>query len=329
MGGKSTPDFGDVAASQGEENQAVIRDQIYANRPTQYTPWGYTQWTNQQVIDPATGEPTTQWTQTSGLSPELQSILDKQIAIQGGRTDLGGLLTDRMFGEFGTPMDWGNLSPMGQVPIAQFTRPEGDIGDPTQTRQRAEDMMYQQATSRLDPAFQGRRQALEIKLRNQGLGPEDAAWQAQMGNLGQQETDAYNQAMFSASAAGRDEAGQMFNQMMGRNQNAFQQALASNQQNWQQAMAGSQYANQIRQQQMAEAMQQRGFSLNEINALLSGQQVGMPQMPNFMGAGAAQPAPIYQGAVDSSNIEQMQRQGLYSGLAGLAGSGLTAWGLRG
>ena len=35
-------------------------------------------------------------------------------------------------------------------------------------------------------------------------------------------------------------------------------------------------------------MQKRGWSLNEINALISGQQVGMPQMPSFNPAAAAE-----------------------------------------
>ena len=55
------------------------------------------------------------------------------------------------------------------------------------------------------------------------------------------------------------------------------------------------------QQQITEAMTKRGFSLNEINGLLSGQQVNTPQMPSFQGASAAQAAPIYQAAVDQGN----------------------------
>ena len=47
-------------------------------------------------------------------------------------------------------------------------------------------------------------------------------------------------------------------------------------------MQAANYANALRQQQIGEAMGRRGQSLNEINALLSGQQVGMPQMPTFM-----------------------------------------------
>ena len=165
-------------------------------------------------------------------------------------------------------------------------------------------------------------------MRNQGLGPEDAAWRSQMEGLGQQETDATNQAMWSAVGAGRDESNSMFSQMMGRNQNQYNQAMGANQQNFGQAMQGSQYANQIRQQQITEAMQKRGFSLNEINALLSGQQVQAPQMPNFAQASSAQPAPLYQGAVDSANIDAGNQQALWSGIGDLAGAGLTYAGTR-
>ena len=325
MGGKSSPNLQDVASIQGDVNDQVIRAQTYANRPTQMTPWGYTSWSPEAFRDPASGETVTRWNQTQGLTPELQNILNKQIALQGGRTDLAGGLTQRMAQEFGAPMDWRGLSPMGTVPNAQFTLPEGDVGSPYETRQRAEDAMFNQARSRLDPMFQSRRDALEIKLRNQGLRPEDQAYQSQMRDLGQQETDAYNQAMWSATGEGRAEAGQMFGQMMGRNQNLFNQALQANAQNFGQALTGSQYANQIRQQQLAEAMQRRGFSLNEINALLSGQQVQSPQMPNFATANLGNPANLYQSAVDQANLQAGQNQSMWGGIGDLAGAGLGAY----
>lgn len=356
MGGKSSssPDYAGAAVAQGEANREVVRDQTYANRPTQVTPWGYTSWESGQAVDPSSGENVTTWQQTQGLTPELQDILNKQIAIQGGRTDVAGGLTQRMGDEFGSPMEWDNLNPMGVNPVNQFTMAEGqqtgldfsgapEIGDPNAIRSQAEDAMYQKAQSRLAPQFDSQRQQLEIKMRNQGLGPEDEAWQAQMGSLGRQETDAYNQATWSAVDAGRTEAAQMFGQDVTRRgvstgetaqqgmftnqalQNQFGQNMNANNQNYQQAMQGSQYANAIRQQQMTEQMQQRGFSLNEINALLSGQQVNTPQMPNFSSAAAAQAAPIYQGAVDQGNFDQMQQQGLQSGIGSLVGAGLSAY----
>lgn len=332
MGGKSSPDTTGAAIAQGEANREVVRDQTFANRPDQYTPFGYTQWNPYQTTDPSTGEATTAWEQVTGLTPELQDILNKQIAIQGGRSDVAGNLTGRMMDEFSAPMDWRGLSPMGEVPINQFTLPEEvqrtldysgatEVGDPRDYRGRAEQSVYDTALPRLQDQFAGQRSDLEIKMRNQGLGPEDAAWQAQMKNVGLQENDAMNQLAGQAISEGRAEQSQLFGQDMGlRNMEtgeadrqagffnqasnqAFGQASQANQQNFGQAMNSSAYANQIRQQQLTEQMQQRGFSLNEINALLSGQQVGTPQMPNFSQASAAQAAPIYQGAVDQASID--------------------------
>lgn len=325
MGGKAgSPDYEGLAIQQGEFDQDAINQQTWANRPDQYTPWGYNKWTSNETIDPSTGKPVTSWSQTSGLTPELQDILNKQIAIQGGRTDVAGMLTGRLGQNYGQQMNWDNLSPMGYNPVNQFTAPEGGIDDPYQTRQRAEDAVFSQASSRLDPMFQGKNEALEIKLRNQGIGPEDAAWQAQMGALSQQENDARNQAMWSAVGEGRQESGQMFGQQLGLNQNRFNQSMQANNQNYQQAMQGSQYANQIRQQQMAEMMQQRGFNLNEINAIMSGQQVGMPSMPSFQGANSAPGAPVAAAGAAQGNFDQASSP--WGGLANLAGSALGAYG---
>ena len=299
--GAKDQDFGDQAIAQSEANAGVVRDQTYANRPDQMTPWGYTSWDSNLYTDPGSGLDTTKWSQTMGLSPELMDLYNKQLAITGGRTDIAGMLTGRMGEEFGSQMDWSGLAPIGGVPGAQFTLPEGDVGNPNAFRQRAEDAMYNKAQSRLAPQYDSKRQAMEIKLRNQGLNPEDEVYKSQMQSLGQQETDAYDQAMWGATSAGRDESDAMFGQALSRNQNNFNQAYGANQANFGQAMEGSKYANQIRQQQLTEQMQKRGFSLNEINALLSGGQVNTPQMPNFATAGAAQPAPVYDAGITSAS----------------------------
>jgi hypothetical protein len=422
MGGKSSPDYSGAAAAQGEANREVVRDQTFANRPDQFTPWGATSWTPYQGTDPSTGEAVTQWSQTQSLTPELQDILNKQIAIQSGRSDVAGALTGRMGTEFTQPMDWRGLNPMGEVPTQQYTIPEevqrnvdysdipmpsapgqqtnlstagltgingpqqqtnldysgiGGVGDGTDYRARAEQSIYDKGASRLGDQFETRREQMEIKLRNQGLRPGDAAYEAQVQSVNQQETDAYGQLQNDAIMGGMSEANQAFNQDVTRRgmytgerdrqaqfsndananlfnmqsglrgqmfgeresqgqftnsaaqnlygmqsdlrnmytgerdrnaafynaagQQAYDQSRGANQQNYQQAMAGSQYANQIRQQQITEAMTKRGFSLNEINGLLSGQQVNTPQMPSFQGASAAQAAPVYQAAVDQGN----------------------------
>jgi len=352
MGGKSQPDYRSAAVAQGEANREVVRDQTFANRPDQFTPFGSVTWNPYQTTDPATGEATTAWQQTQSLTPELQSILNKQVSMQGARSDLAGALTGRMNQEFGTPMDFRGLTPMGEVPVNQFTMPEQlqrsldysnapEVGDPTALRQRAEDAVFQKGASRLQPQFENRRRDLEIKLRNQGLNPEDQAWKTQMAGLAMQETDAFGQLQSDAVRAGLGEQAQLFgqgttlrnmatgeadrmanfaNQAAGQ---GFQQALGANEANFNQAMRSNQFATQLRQQQLAEAMQRRGFSLNEINALLSGQQVQSPQMPSFNAAAAAQPAPIYQGAVDAGNFQQMGLNSIFSGLTGLGGAAIT------
>ena len=323
MGGKSQPDFGQIAASEADDNRQSVRDQLFANRPDQYTPWGSTTWSQNPYTDPTTGEETMQWRQETSLNPGLQDIFNKQQAIQGGKTDLAGMLTGRMGAEFGQGMDWRGLAPMGQVMTAQYTLPENDIGNPNDIRGHAENAMYNKAQSRLAPAQAGEKAALETKMRAQGLRPGDQAWQSQVQGLGQKHTDAQNQATWGSVDAGRQEAQQMYGQMMGQQQNRFNQALSANQQNFGQGMQQSQYANQIRQMQMAEAMQKRGWSLNEMNALLSGGQVGMPSMPSFNQGGMVQGPDRMGAAAQQASMENASSP--WGALAGIAGQGLGAY----
>jgi hypothetical protein len=323
MGGKNkSPDYAGAAVAQGEANRETVRDQTYANRPDQYTPWGSTTWVPEDV------DGTERWTQTQSLSPTAQAELDKQMALLSGKSDVAGSLIGRMGNEFGQAMDWSGLGPLGQVPEGQFTRAndvQTQLGDPTAMRERAESAVYDKGSKRLDAQYAGQRQAMETKLRNQGLNPEDAAYKSQMAGIDTAETDAYGNLQSQAVTQGMGEqaqtwgqglqAGNFYNQ---GNQQNFGQNLGANAQNFSQASAQSAQANQLRQQQMTEAMQQRGFSLNEINALMSGSQINAPQMPSFAQASQAEAAPIYQGAVDQGNADAANNP--MSGLMGLAGT---------
>lgn len=125
------------------------------------------------------------------------------------------------------------------------------------------------------------------------------------GNNAQQQ--AFNQMMGQANLANQA-AGQQFNQDLQsqqfRNQALGQAAAldqarmgAMNQAMSQQFGLNERFAdgqNRLRQQAIAEQMQRRGMSLNEMNALLSGQQVGMPQMPSFNPAGRAETPQLLQ-----------------------------------
>jgi len=257
-------------------------------------------------------------------------------------------------------MDWRGAQDFGEVPGAVYAGMSAPVNaerlnaignqiqNPNSFRQRGEDAAYSQAMSRLNPAFAEESRALEVKLRNQGLNPEDAAWQASMGTTGRGQTDARMQAIWGASAAGREESAlnygqalsrnqnefgqnqaatnQNFGQNMAVNQNTFRQGLATIQENNNQNYRSAEYANTLRQQQRAEMMQERGFALNEANALLSGQQVGMPQMPTYNTAGRAEAAPTYQATVDQGNYDQANQQSFWGGVADLGAAGLNAYG---
>lgn len=226
---------------------------------------------------------------------------------------------------------------------------------------QAGDAIFNQWQARNEPQFTKDTDALRTQLYNQGLKEGDAAYDDAMRKLQQNQNDARQQASYQATIGAGSEAsrmqgmdlglrGQQFNeaqaggafansaaaqalqQQLGIGSQQYNQQLSNaqlgdtRQQNtFNEGMTASNYQNQLRQQQIAEEMQRRGFSLNEINAILSGQQVGMPSMPNFNTAAASQPV-NYSGAaqqqgqhdLDVFNAQQAATQGLLSGVGGAA-----------
>ena len=122
----------------------------------------------------------------------------------------------------------------------------------------------------------------EHNFANQAMGAQN---QMNLANLGFN-----NQSALAQNAAELQAIG-INNQVM-QNQFAQQQAIAD-------------YQNKQRQQQIAEAQMRQLQPLNNINALLTGQQVGMPQMPAFNTAGAAQPV-NYLGAANAQGNYNLQ-----------------------
>lgn len=132
------------------------------------------------------------------------------------------------------------------------------------------------------------------------------------------------QQQFGQNLAAANFANQAMNQAQGLDINRMQ---AMNQAQGQQFNQNLQYANmmnQLRQQAIAEQVQRRGMSLNEMNALLTGQQVGMPQMPNFQRAGVAETPQLlqaaqmgYQAQLDAANAKNAAFGNTMSGLFSL------------
>ena len=157
-------------------------------------------------------------------------------------------------------------------------------------------------------ANQASQQAMAQQM---GIGSQQFQEQAARGqmDLGQQ------QQMFSQQSAERQRQFMEESQQRGMsNEEADQEWKAGEQQrqqDWQNQMGYADYQNNLRQNQIKESMMQRGFSLNEINALISGQQVNTPQFEGFNQAQRSETPQYmdaadkgYQGALQSYSMDQ-------------------------
>ena len=278
-----------------------------------------------------------------------------------------------------------------------------DVNAPAWTREAAEKSVYDRGASRLDPQMAQASEALDVRLRSQGLSPGDESYDKQMANFQRSKTDAYDalnatamqegsrqaQSMFGMESDYRDQAtgeedrmkqfrnmalsgqfgidaqrqaqmyditegqaqfgntammgqmgqdlaarlgiGGLNNQATALNNAAQQQGFNQMGQqlgyNTDQAYRENALANQLRSQGMDEQMQQRGYRLNEVNALLNGQQVSAPSFNNYSQQGYAA-GPDYFGAADTGYQAQLGQFGanqaflnsLMGGAAGVAGS---------
>lgn len=448
IGGGSAPpapDYRGAAQEQATASKEVTNMQTWANRPTQNTPWGTQSWNAQAVVDPATGQPVTQWTQNTTLAPGLQQALNNQIGLQNDRSQLASGFMQRVANEYSQPFNWSTLPQMASLgqapsvsagvadytpglrtnvnPLSQNLQTGFDIQGPRMGmntmseqvqrglatgdnpslpqidsgfRNQVADQLFQ----RMQPVHDYQTRALETKLANQGLRPGSEAYNRAMTQLGQQQAQerfnaldqsgneaqrlfgmqmgarqqAFNEDVGSGQFAnqatgqafnqglqafnfGNQAQNQAYNQMMGlsnlnnqANQQAFNQNLQAaqfgnqalgqasaldiarqnaNNQALQQQFGMNQQAanfqNQLRQQAIAEQAQRRGMSLNEMNALLTGQQVSMPQMPGFNQAQRSETPNIlgatqmgYDAQLGAYNAQQAANANMMSGLGSLA-----------
>jgi hypothetical protein len=295
--GKSAkaPDYTAAAEATGESSRDVTNMQTWANRPNQNTPWGSTSWDQSSQIDPSTGKPMTQWTQNTTLTPQAQQALEDQFAVQGGRSDIARELLPRAQQEFGNQMDWSKYGDFQQGPQAGTL--QGSLGaDATQVNpsqryyDEAGDALMNQYNARMEPKQQRDTAALETQLRNRGFNPGDAGYDQGLADLRQSQGDQNSNAAFQAAQLAGQEGSRMYGMDMGSRQQQMNELGFGNETMGQQFGLNTQQtnaANTLRQNQLSEEMQRRGFSLNEINALISGQQVAMPNMPGFQGASRA------------------------------------------
>jgi len=327
------PDYAGAANAQAQSSREVTEQQTWANRPTINTPFGQQTWEVTPTWDPSTGQYINAWTQNTNLTPESQAALDSQMRLQQGRSNLAEGLLGRAQEEYGQPMNWDQFTQLQSslnVPEYQSENIQRNVGNTPDYIKSAEDAIYGQWSARQEPRMQQESEALRTRLYNMGVKEGDARYDQEMQRLAQDQGDARQQAQYQATIGAGAEAQRMQgmdvqsgNFANSAAQQALQQQLALGSQRFGQQQTAAGFQNTVRQQQIAEEMQRRGFSLNEINAILTGQQVGMPSMPGFNAANRSEGVQALQAAGMQSqdawnayNAQQQATQGTLSGLAG-------------
>ena len=325
MGGKGSapaaPDYLGAATAQAQASEKATTAQNFANRPTINTPFGGQSWQTGSQIDPATGQKVTTWTQNTTLAPGLQSALNSQIQLQNDRSQLAEGFMDRVGEEYRQPFDYANLPKMAQAnapaslgtSLTDYTpglTTSFNFGAPLpQVDSSYRDTVANQLMQRMQPVHDYQQNQLETRLANQGFTVGSEGYKRALDELNQRQAAERFQALdqsgnemqrlfgmqmqtantgFNQNLQGAQFQNQALGQAAALDQGrmAAQNAAMGQQQNLNQAYVDQQ--NRVRQQAIAEQMQRRGMSLNEMNALLSGQQVQMPNMPSFNASGRAE-----------------------------------------
>lgn len=204
------------------------------------------------------------WTTTTTLSPEQQGLYDQTVE---GQRRYGNIALDQLRG----------IEGRGQFQFdgpALRDRPDfTGIGDPNQSRSDVEAALL----SRINPDLERERSALESRLAAQGITMGSEQW-----NRGMQDWQRMaNDARFGAVREGGAEQSRMFGLGFGQ----------------------AQFGNAARGQSLQEQLAMRALPINEAAALLTGQQVQMPQFQQSAPVQVA--APDYQAAVGQNYAGQM------------------------
>jgi hypothetical protein len=311
-GTPAAPDYTQAAQQQAQSSQAATEAATVANRPTINTPFGQQSWELTPVIDPVTGQAVSSWTQNTTLTPQTQAALDSQMNIQQGKSQTAEDLLGQFREQESQPIDWNSFASFAGAPHPTTT---GGAGTGAQYDKNAADAAFNSFMGYNQPLMDQAKSQLDTQLKNQGLNVGDEAYDTAMKNLENQQSQSVQQAGYGSILTGSQIG----------NQNAATD-LAHENQGFNQNLTSANYQDTLREAQAAEAMQRQGFSLNQINAILNGQQVGLPQTPGFATAGTSQPVQALSAAqgqgqsmLDQYNANQQNTQGIISGVGTAAG----------
>lgn len=350
--GKSTPqapaapDPVATAAAQTKQNIDTANATANINHSNQNTPYGSQTWSSTPNADG-----TSTWTQNTTLAPEQQKLLDSSNRISQNMADLGEHQLGTVNQTLSQPLNYnGAPSQVAHVDSGPLTnhvngggiqndvdmsKVPGLVGgdDLRKTYEDSQKAAYGMQSQYLDSDYKQRQGDLENKLIQQGVLQGSDAWNRETQNLGQQRTFDYNNAFNNSFDKGLSAQGQLYNQGLASNQNAYGQAVGNatfhngaQAQGFGQNMANATLNNTAQAQQFGQGVTNAGLQnqgraqsinetnylrqqpLNELNALRTGSQVSAPQF----------------GSTPQSNVAPTDIAGMYqnqynSGLAAYNG----------
>ncbi len=327
------PDPYAVSAAQTQSNKDTASYEAALNRVNQNTPLGSSTWdgTGPGATQTVTLNPLAQQDLTNQLHQDVAlSGLGDNLTAKAGDSLQGQIDTSKLPQLSGGPGLYGdvkqNLNYSGAPPVSS------DFA--AQTKQ-AQDAVYNQATSRLDPQWNNAQSDLDSKLANQGIVQGSEAYQRAQDEFGRNKNDAYNQANYSAVGAGNQLENQLYGQSLAGRQQAVGEANTQGQfandaqaQQYAQALQNASFGNQARTQGLTEQTQLQTLPLNELNALRSQSQV---QMPTFQSTPQSQVAPtnVSGNVWNAYNAQVANSNNTMNGLFGLVGAGASAIGNAG
>ena len=284
----ATPDYRGAAIEQGAANLEAARATARLSNPNVYTPYGT------QLVSYEGDVPTVRQT----LTPTAQKTLEAQQGVELSLANLGSKGAQTASNVLDKPFSFGGPDVQTSLDLSGIAKMPVNAG-----------MTGQEAImQRLEPSLARQRTSTETQLINQGLRPGSEAYNNAINLLGQQETDARQQAVL-----------QGLNLDIGANQQGFGQQLEA-----------GKFGNTAQQQALAEAIQLRQLPLNEITALMSGSQIQNPQFGAYSGA-TVNAAPVFAGAqaqgqfdANKYNQEVSQANAQTAGLYSLGGAALGA-----
>lgn len=286
----SVPSAADTAAAQGQSNTSTAASQAALNFVNQNTPYGDTSYDQTGSYTNPQGDTVPTYTQNVSLSPLGQSILSGEQGVTNSIVPAAQGLANQAATATATPLNF-NTADSSILNAA-----------PQQLNTTASNAIYNEQASFLDPQWNNQQQQLQDQLSRQGIPVGSAAYNSAMTQLDNAKTQAYQSAQDSATAGGSAAASNLFGlAQAGQNQNIQQQQLA--------------------QQQPISLLSQ-----------IFGATPATPTQPIATPSATSVAPTDVVGATASANnaaeteyqAQLAQQNSLYGGLAGLAGSGVTA-----